>query len=501
MKRMNGDRWLASAVLLPLAITLAIGACSDDAGGPEDAGHERYDAIAQDILEDGGEPGDDGAGEGEDGGFEEAGGEDGTAPEDIRTLLARVPGLDVIDAGGAGSVRFFELRYEQPVDQAEPGGATFGQSMTLAFVAADAPTVLMTEGYANMWGFERAEPALLLDANQLVVEHRFFGLSVPDPPDWTKLDIEQAAGDHHRIVEALRPILTGPWVSTGYSKGGMTAVYHRRFHPDDVVGTVAYVAPISFGAPDARYLAFVDAAGEPDCRARLAAVQREALLRGDALRARLDPWRFTRLGGVERAFESVVLEVPFTFWQYAGTTYCGSVPVVPGASDDALFSFIDRFVGFDSAGDADMDWFAPYYYQAREQLGFPDVDRESLADLLRTGAPSLEEGVLPAGAPVPAYDPAPMADIARWVAEDGARLIFVYGQWDPWTAGAFETGAAVDSFRFVVAGGTHSSQLGDLPAAEQAVAHEALERWTGVHVRALPKASIPAPRLPRHPVF
>ncbi|MBI5490057.1 MAG: aminopeptidase [Deltaproteobacteria bacterium] len=498
---MSGDRQPTCAWVWGTAILLAAGACSDDPGEPADAADERYDGILEDGSDDGDEPLDDGTGEGEDVGFEEGGGDDGGPPEDIRTLLGRVPGLDVIDAGGAGSVRFFDLRYDQPVDHAEPGRATFGQAMTLTFVSTEASTVLMTEGYANMWGFERAELALLLDANQLVVEHRFFGASRPEPPDWTKLDIEQAAGDHHRIVEALRPILTGPWVSTGYSKGGMTAVYHRRFHPDDVVGTVAYVAPISFGAPDARYLDFVDAAGEPDCRARLAAVQREALVRGDALRARLDPWSFARLGGVERAFESVVLEVPFTFWQYAGYTYCGTVPVVPGASDDALFSFIDRIVGFDSAGDAEMDWFAPYYYQAWEQLGFPDVDHTSLADLLRTGAPSLEEGVLPAGAPVPAYDPAAMIGVARWVAEDGARLIFVYGQWDPWTAGAFDVGAAVDSYRFVAAGGTHSSQLADLAAADQAVAHDALERWTGVHVRSLPKSAVPPPRLPRHPVF
>jgi len=35
-------------------------------------------------------------------------------------------------------------------------------------------------------------------------------------------------------------------VATGGSKGGMTAVFHRRFFPDDVDGTVPYVAPISF---------------------------------------------------------------------------------------------------------------------------------------------------------------------------------------------------------------------------------------------------------------
>ena len=494
----TGPRPPRGGFVLGFAVALLAGACADDPEESADGGAEFADGAVEARVDD---AGDGDAGPSDVDGPDEVDGaaDDAGAPEDIRVLLGRVPGLTVTSMGGSGGTLRFELVYRQPVDHAAPGGPSFGQSMTLTYVSSEAPTVLMTEGYANMWGFERAEPALLLDANQLVVEHRYFGESVPSPPDWTKLDIAQAAEDHHRIVEALHPILAGPWVSTGYSKGGMTAVYHRRFHPDDVVGTVAYVAPISFGAPDPRYLPFVAGAGDADCRARLGEVQREALLRRDSLQPRLTPALYGRIGGVERAFESVVLEVPFTFWQYHGAATCGAVPPVPGATDDALFGFIDRVVGFDSAGDDVLDWFAPYYYQAWAQLGFPDVDRAHLAGLLRTGVPSVEEGVLPVGATPPTFDPSAMVDIARWVAEEGERLIFVYGQWDPWTAGAFDSGAAADSFRFFVAAGTHSSQLADLPVAEQAVAHDALERWTGVTVRSLPKAAIPAPHLPRTP--
>ena len=43
----------------------------------------------------------------------------------------------------------------------------------------------------------------------------------------------------------------------------MTSVYHRRFYPDDVDATVAYVAPISFGAPDDRYIDFLANVGTP----------------------------------------------------------------------------------------------------------------------------------------------------------------------------------------------------------------------------------------------
>jgi hypothetical protein len=92
-----------------------------------------------------------------------------------------------------------------------------------------------------------------------------------------------------------------------------------------------------------------------------------------------------------------------------------------------------------------------------------------------------------------------MEDIAAWVAAEGSRLLFVYGQWDPWSAGAFEPGAAVDSFRFVAPGGTHGSQLEDLTLADRSTAYAALARWSGVPVAPLPPHTVPLPRLPRAP--
>jgi hypothetical protein len=478
-------------------------------GCGDDDTHLGSDVPVEDADADADVSGEDGAGEGdaETGDtdavetLDDAGEVDTVDPRPIAAQLAEVPGLTVLPAGVDGEYERFELVFRQPVDHRHPGGATFEQHMTLAHRSTTAPMVLMTEGYANMFGFTVAEVALLTRANQLVVEHRYYGDSRPVPTDWTFLDIEQAANDHHRIVEALRPIYRAAWLSTGYSKGGMTAVYHRRFFPDDVDGTVPYVAPLSYGVPDVRYIGFVDGAGDdPLCRERLYDVQLEALARRDSLTAWMDPSLYGRIGGVDPAFESVVLEVPFTFWQYLGYTYCSTIPALPGASDAQLFGFIDMAVGFDSVADAMLDFFDPYYYQAWAQLGFPDVRRDHVAGLLRTGAPSIEEGLLPVGAPTPTFDPAGLADRGGGPPAEGSQLLFVYGQWDPWTAGAFELGAAADSFRFVAPGGTHGSAIADLTMADRATAYAALARWTGVAVAPLPLDAIPLARFPRAPL-
>ena len=55
----------------------------------------------------------------------------------------------------------------------------------------------------------RSEPTRLVDGNQISVEQRFFTPSRPEPADWSKLTIWQAATDHHRLVAALKPIYAG----------------------------------------------------------------------------------------------------------------------------------------------------------------------------------------------------------------------------------------------------------------------------------------------------
>jgi hypothetical protein len=88
--------------------------------------------------------------------------------------------------------------------------------------------------------------------------------------------------------------------------------------------------------------------------------------------------------------------------------------------------------------------------------------------------------------------------VANWVAGDGERLMFIYGGDDPWTAGAFELGAARDSYRFVAPGHGHGADLAALPAAERDQALAALSSWTGVTARL--DRGAPTRRPPRVPL-
>ena len=72
--------------------------------------------------------------------------------------------------------------------------------------------VIETHGYQMSKG--RNEVEQILDANNIGVEYRFFGKSLPDSLQWEYLTIEQATADLHAIHELLKEIDKGKWIST-----------------------------------------------------------------------------------------------------------------------------------------------------------------------------------------------------------------------------------------------------------------------------------------------
>jgi len=207
------------------------------------------------------------------------------ARADIVDELAAVPGMTLVaeQAPPGPGLRFFQLTYTQPVNHLDPSRGTFEQRLTLLHRSESAPTVAFTSGYSGRQTAFRSEPTALVDGNQLGFEERFFAESRPEPADFGDLDIYQAAADHHRAIQALRPIYTGRWLSTGGSKGGMASVYHRRFFEGDIDGSVIYVAPNDVVNDDDRYAEFLDQVGNAECRDRLHAVQRAVLERRDEI--------------------------------------------------------------------------------------------------------------------------------------------------------------------------------------------------------------------------
>ncbi len=410
--------------------------------------------------------------------------------QDIAEQLEAIPGMTVVEEKAAPApYRYFVLNYTQPNDHLKPFRGSFQQRLTILHRGTDRPTVLQTSGYNVGTNPTRSEPTRLVDGNQVSTEQRFFKPSRPEPADWSReLTIWQAASDHHRIVAALDGLYGGKWLSTGASKGGMTSVYHRRFFPDDVDGTVAYVAPNDVvNREDSRYTRFFEQVGTPECRAALTALEREALgpRRGELLArfqaaATAQGWTFANtLQTIDRALEMVVLDTAWAFWQYSGVASCPDIPAATATTDE-IYTFLDDTVSFGFYTDQGLDPYVAYYFQAGTQLGYPVPSFARLDGLTRYRGLYQPRALVPRELKM-RFEPQRMRDIDHWVRTRGSELLFVYGQNDPWGAEAFELGHRTrDSYWYEAAGANHGANISRLTPAEQAEATAALQRWAGV---------------------
>jgi hypothetical protein len=424
-----------------------------------------------------------------------------SADDDILTRLKAIPGLSVVaEQPAPAPYRFFVLTYTQYTDHRHPSAGTFQQRFTLLHKSTDRPMVLHTSGYDVSTRMFRAEPTQLIDGNQISVEQRFFTPSRPAPPDWSKLNIWQAATDHHRLVTALKPLYAGKWISTGASKGGMTSVYHRRYYPNDVDGTVAYVAPDDvFDGADSAYDTFFTQVGTAQCRKAIADVQVEALRRRREMVSKFATWALNNhqtfngiVGDVDHAFEYLVLDAPWAFWQYGTADGCARVPKKTASTNDIL-AWLDIVNGLGGYTDQGVTPYVPYYFQAGTQLGAPNLKNRHLAGLLRYPGTNGPRSYVPRSLPMK-FQPLSMLAIDAWVKLAGRQLIFVYGQNDPWGAEPFRLGPGTrDSQWYQAAGANHAADISKLTAAEQAKATSAVRRWANVSApTALATRSVPA---------
>jgi PS-10 peptidase S37 len=418
----------------------------------------------------------------------------GMTREQLLGRLHAVTGVTVTEKPTTSTdYQYYVLQFTQPIDHGDPSRGTFKQEVSLLHrnTAADVPMIVQTSGYADSNLDQAVELTELLAANQVAIEHRYFGASTPivastpvddstpTPGDWSGLTIAQMAADEHEIITALRTIYDGAFLTTGGSKGGMTAVYHRRFYPDDVDGTVAYVAPISFGAPDHRYQGYLDGIGPIGCRQAVRDLATDILeVRRDAMVARAQQQAAYTYKKIElgAAVEASVVGLEWAFWQYHGISECSSVPL-RSDDDDKVFAFLDKISPIHNEDDEQVLRYQPYFYQSYSQLGYPGDAAPYLAPYLHyTDVDYLNE--LPM--PEPVYDTQAMRDIDDFVEHRGDHLMFIYGEWDPWTGGKFPLGDAVDSTILIQPQGTHSSWITNLEMSDREAAFAKLEAWTGV---------------------
>lgn len=403
---------------------------------------------------------------------------------DLVASLARVSGVrDVaeISCGSyvRGAARCFSLTFTQWHDHRlrERAGELL-QSARLIHRGCDRPTTVMDNGYALPPGPYDLEPSLAFQTNVLDLEHRYQGKSTPKVKNWSYLSAENAAADLHEVIVAFRAFYPGRWVTTGASKGGITAIYHRFSFPNDVDGTIAYVAPASRAREDARYQEWMDAAPQPKrCKEDLRAFQVAALT---TRRAQFSAAVARRHPGspvdAEYLLERIVAPYDWGFWQYSGA--CSDVPS-PDASDEAHSAYFEAILdmeeGSGAPAPAGVTHVPALAYEWSWQHGFAEQVGSHVARHLRTSAlaDSRNERAFTAAfpdVPLPAYDGTLTARANDWVRASAERVLLVYGELDPWSGRALDAPTRPSSGRYFAPGRAHDAQMWHLPKAERTAA-------------------------------
>ena len=356
------------------------------------------------------------------------------------------------------------LWVEQPLDHENPGKGTFHQRVWLSHKSSESSMVMVNEGYMAPRNY-KSELAGLLEANQVIVEHRYFGQSVPDSVDWQYLTIKQAAHDHHRVVEMLKSFYSGKWVNSGISKGGQTAMIHRAYFPEDVDLTVAYVAPFNYQVEDERLVRFFDHVGTPQQREDIREFQKEVLQRKDELmplfRDMAENRGYTFRMGMEKAFELSVLEYPFSLWQW-----CGPVDHIPGpgASAKELFAHLQQAGDFGYFSDQQHEDIGPFFYQAYKELGYyPYLATPVKPWLDEIEADTVSNEFMTPPQTSPSFaDQTPNLILKRLKAADPAMIV-ITGENDPWSATSLETDGFSHVLKVENPGGCHNTRIRNLP--------------------------------------
>lgn len=353
--------------------------------------------------------------------------------------------------------------FNQPLDHRHPEKGSFKQRIWLSHKNNEAPVVMVTEGYSAKRNYT-SELAKLTNANQIIVEHRFFAKSQPDSIDWQYLTVEQAANDHHRIIQFFKKLYTKKWATTGISKGGQTAIFHRAFFPNDVDVTVPYVAPINLAREDTRLFDFFESVGTETEREQIRNFQLTVLKNRDKLMPLFKEYAqekgYTFRMGYDKAFDLVVLEYPFSFWQW------GSKPQTIPSSDASMNEIFKHLrTGSDISYVSDQSWedIKPFFYQAYKELGYYAYVPGDLAPHLKGyRTDTISSCMFAPGGDTLRFLPT-MNKVMRDLEATNPSMIAIIGQNDPWGATSIDNSKLSNTSRAVAPGGSHLTRINTLP--------------------------------------
>lgn len=377
----------------------------------------------------------------------------------LESLLFELPDVIFKKISADENLAVYELKIKQAVDHSDESKGFFYQKVYLTHVGFNRPMVIVTEGY-NRDQNRIYELTELINANQLDVEHRYFGESMPEPLDYTYLNLEQATTDLHHIKALFSKIYKEKWISTGISKGGATSIFYKYFYPKDVVVSVPYVAPINNAFEDQRIYTFLDTVGTKKCRKKIESFQNIVLTKRENILPLIKMYsigareNFTYLNFAQ-AFELTVLEYPFSFWQYGHD--CSKIPD-KNASNVEVATHLLSVSDISFFSDNSMKTYGSHYYQSATEMGYYGYETAEFKGLLSAfPADKNPHATFLPNKMNATFNGKLLLDVNKWLDREADDLLYIYGSIDTWSATAVRPNQKIESEWFFMDGKHHGN--------------------------------------------
>jgi len=402
--------------------------------------------------------------------------------------LAAMPGVTSVTPFDSKKFKeAYVITFTQYLDHSDTALGTFTQRALVCHVNEDSATVLVTEGYTLDYYLKkpnyREELSDIFNTNCVIVEHRYFSESKPHMDEneehyWDYLTTYNAATDHHRFAQAFHKIYHGKFIATGVSKGGICANMFRAYYPKDVDITVPYVAPLCDGVEDKRMADAMFNYGTYDEQHAIRAFIDYLFENRGEFIPRLEKYcDTTHLKSripVEQLYDYTVMDM------HVALLARGEVKKIPDYTTcplDTTFLFLIKYgapEGFTPAYDN-----MPYYVQAARELGHYalDIRQYKGPKAVATTQDYLRRTALPHSFDHE-YDPTMRKMVLEFLNDKAERMIFIYGEYDPWTAvGIKDLVNNPNIYVFINPGNCHRSKIRNFPKEDKEKIIVTIANW------------------------
>jgi len=255
---------------------------------------------------------------------------------------------------------------------------------------------------------------------------------------------------------------------------------HRRYFPNNVDASVCYVGPLNYQREDPRVYSFLKNVSTEEDRQKVKAFQelcfenRAALL--DMMKKEAEKKDMTWEFGVDKAIDYTILEYSFAFWQWGLP-----ISVIPSGniSAEEIYKHLINVVGYGFFEEKAVTDLQPYFWAALTEQGIYGYETAPFKKYLNTEEIYKFEWAFPEGI-TKEYNIKPMQDIKSFLDTSAEKMLFIYGEYDAWSATAVELtddASSREVYKFVRPKGNHRDRIRTFDEESQKRIYEIIDSW------------------------